>query len=78
MSDESTPSRRLSSDDSRCSTEPPERSLVQLSPGLRTGPEHQQTNRLTAEAQRQHEQPRAPALATVRIAHHRTGAVIHL
>jgi hypothetical protein len=38
-------------DHSRCSTEPPKSPLVQLSPGLSTGPEHQQPNRFAAEAQ---------------------------
>src|ERR1700677_2697533 len=39
---------------------------------------HQQTNRFAAEAERQHEQPGAPILAALRIAHHGTGPVIHL
>ena len=63
---------------SRCSTEPPKSPLVQLSSGLRTGPEDQQPNRFAAEAQGQHEQPGAPILPALRIANHRAGTIIHL
>ena len=52
--------------------------LVQLSPGLRAGAEYQQPHGFPAMAQRHHEQPRAPVLAGLRIAHHRSGAVVHL
>ena len=58
--------------------QPAEGLLVQFGPGLRTGAEDQQANRFAAVAERQHEQPRAPVLAAVRIAHHRAGAVIDL
>ena len=51
---------------------------MQLGPHPRTGTEGQQPNRLAAAAQRQDEQPRAPILAAVGIAHHRPGAVIDL
>ena len=59
-------------------TQPAKGLLVQFGPDLRTGAEHQQANRLAAVAQRQHEQPRAPVLAGVRIAHHGAVAVIDL
>ena len=62
----------------RGAAEPAKGLLMQLSPGLRTGAEHQQANRLAAIAQSQHEQPCAPVLAAVRIAHHRPFAVIDL
>ena len=65
-------------DHARDAAEPAKGLLMQLGPGLRTGAEHQQPNRLAAVAERQHEQPRAPVLAGVRIAHHRAGAVIDL
>jgi hypothetical protein len=52
--------------------------LVKLGPHPRTRPEGQQPNRLAAASQRQNEQPRAPVLAAIGIAHHRPGAVINL
>ena len=60
------------------STQSAKRFLVQLGPDPRAGAEHQKANRFPAVSQRHHEQPRAPVLAGVRIAHHRTGAVIDL
>ncbi len=51
---------------------------MQLRPSLRTGAQHQQADRLAAVAQGEHEQPHAPVLAAVRVAHHGTGAVIDL
>ena len=51
---------------------------MQLGPGLRTGAEHQQPNRLAAITESQHEQARAPVFASVRVADHRAGAVIDL
>ena len=51
---------------------------MQFGPDLRTGAEHQQANRLAAVTESQHEQPRAPVLAAVRVADHRAGAVIDL
>ena len=59
-------------------TQPAKGLLVQFGPGLRTGVEHQQANRLAAVAQSQHEQSRAPILAALRIADHRAVAVIDL
>ena len=38
----------------------------------------QQAHRLAAEAERQHEEPRAPVLARLRVAHHRPVAVVDL
>jgi len=51
---------------------------MKLGPHPRTGTEDQQPNRLATPAQRQDEQPRAPVLATVGIAHHRPRAVVTL
>jgi hypothetical protein len=51
---------------------------VQFGPELCAGTERQQTYRLATAAQRHHEQPRAPILAALGIAHHRAGAVIDL
>jgi hypothetical protein len=51
---------------------------VKLGPHPRTRTEDQQPNRLATPAQRQNEQPRAPVLATVGIAHHRPRAVVNL
>ena len=64
--------------DARGSTQPAKGLLVQLGPDSRAGPEHQQTNGFAAVAERQHEQPRAPVVAGVRIAHHGAVAVIDL
>src|SRR6516162_6618254 len=52
--------------------------LVQFGPRARAGTEHQQTDRLATVAEGHHEQPSAPVLAALRIAHHRTRAVINL
>ena len=62
----------------RRAAQPAKRFLVQLGPDARAGAEHQQANGFPAVAQRQHEQPRAPVLAGLRVAHHGTGAVIDL
>ncbi len=51
---------------------------MQLGPHPRTRFEDQQTNTLATATQRQHEQPRAPILSAVGIAHHRPGAIINL
>ena len=51
---------------------------MQLGPHPRTGSEHQQPNRFATASQRQYEEPRAPVLAAVGIAHHRARAVINL
>ena len=79
MSGVSTPSRRLSSTTVASDAAQPAKSLLmQFGPGLRTGAEHQQADRLAAVAQGQHEQARAPVLAAVRVADHRASAVIDL
>ena len=79
MSGVSTPSRRLSSTTMRvAAAQPAEGFLVQFGPDARTGTEDQQANGLAAVAQRQHEQPVRRYLPRLRIAHHRTGAVIDL
>ena len=65
-------------DDARTAAQPAEGFLVQFGPDARTGTEDQQANGFAAVAQRHHEQPRAPVLAALRVAHHRTGAVIDL
>src|SRR5512146_742449 len=51
---------------------------MQLRPYPRTRSEGQQPNTFATAAQRQYEQSRATVLARIRIAHHRSGAVIHL
>src|ERR1035438_7788133 len=51
---------------------------MQLGPHTRTGSEAQQTNTLSTATQYHYKQPRAPILATIRIAHHRPRAVINL
>ena len=54
------------------------RLLMQLGPDPRTGTERQKPYRLPAVAECQNEQPRAPVLARVGIAHHRTSPIINL
>ena len=51
---------------------------MQLGPHTRTRPEGQQANTLATTTQRHDKQPRAPILATLRIAHHRPCPVINL
>src|ERR1700734_1924993 len=51
---------------------------MQLRPNTRTGTEYQKSNSLPAVSQRQDEEPRAPILARLRVAHHRPGAIIDL
>jgi len=51
---------------------------MQLGPGLHTGLEDQEADRLAAVAERQHEQTHPAVLAAVRVADHRAGAVIDL
>ena len=65
-------------DHARHAAQSAKRFLVQFRPDSRAGSEHQQANRFPAVAERQHEQPRAPVLAALRIAHHGAGAVIDL
>ena len=60
------------------SAQPAKRLLMQLGPDARAGAEHQEPNGFPAVSQRQHEQPRAPILARLRVAHHRAGAIIDL
>ena len=64
--------------DARGAAETAKGFLVELGPGLGTGAKHQQAYRLAAVAQRHHEQPSASVLATLLVAHHRTGAVVDL
>src|SRR5207253_10906988 len=64
--------------DTSASTQPAESLLVQIGPGLGTGTEHQESNRLAAVAERQHEQACTPVLAAERIADHGARAVIDL
>ena len=79
MSGLSTPSREIvEHDHARAAAQSAERLLVQFGPDLRAGLEDQQPDGLAAVAERQHEQPGAPVLAGVRIAHHGAGAVIDL
>ena len=59
--------------------EPPSRGLlVELGPDPRAGAEGQQAYGLAAIAERHHEQPRASVLAALRVANHRTLAIINL
>ena len=78
MSGLSTPSRKLSSTTTRVVRPTAKGFLVELGPGLRTGAKDQQTYRLAAVAQSHDEQPSASVLATLLVAHHRTGAVVDL
>src|ERR1700691_4017188 len=59
-------------------TQSAKRLLVQFGPDSRAGAEYQESNRLSAMAQSHHEQPRAPVLAALRIAHHGAGAIVYL
>ena len=52
--------------------------LVQLGPGSRAGSEDDQSHALPAVAERQHEQARAAIASGLRIANHRTFAVVDL
>jgi hypothetical protein len=52
--------------------------LVQFRPSAYTRPPGEQAHAFTAVAERQHEQPRPAMLATLRITHHRTTAVVDL
>ena len=78
VGDEHALAQVIQHDDASHATQPAKSSFVQLGPDPRTGTEHQQAHRLAAVTQRQHEQPRAPVLAGLRIAHHGAGAVIDL
>src|SRR5271165_3731920 len=78
VGDEHALTQIIEHDDARGAAQPAKGSFVQLGPDARTGAEGQQTNRLAAAAQRHHEQPGAPVLAALGIAHHGAGAVINL
>src|SRR5215472_11144587 len=66
-------------DDQPCgAAQATERLFMQLRPDPCTGTEHQQPHRFATVAQGEHEQPRAPVLARVRIADHRTRPIVHL
>ena len=64
--------------DARAATQAAKGLFMQLGPGLRTGLEDQQTNRLAAVAKGQYEQAHAAVLAAAWIADHGAGAIIHL
>src|ERR1700736_4950629 len=51
---------------------------MQLRPDAYTRPPGEQAHAFAAVAERQHEQPRPAILAALRIAHHRTTAVVDL
>ena len=65
-------------DDAHRAAEPTKRALVELGPDLRARLPHQQPDRFARVAERQDEEPRAPVLARLRMAHHRAIAVIDL
>ena len=65
-------------DDAHRAAEPTKRPLVELGPDLRARLPHQQPDGFARVAERQDEEPRAPVLARLRMAHHRTIAVIDL
>ena len=65
-------------DDAHRAAEPTKRPLVELGPDLRARVPHQQPDRFARVAERQDEEPRAPVLAGLRMAHHRAVAVIDL
>src|SRR6266481_8429953 len=64
--------------DPRTPTQATKSFLMQLGPHTGTRTPHQQTYRLTAVAERQHEQARAAIFSALRIAHHRARSVIGL
>src|SRR5215472_15198904 len=68
----------IQNDDARAAAKPAEGLLVQLGPDAGARSEAQQSNRFAAITQRHHEQPRAPVFARLRVAYHRTRAVIDL
>src|SRR5271165_2528140 len=78
MSGTSTPSRRLSSTTMRVAPPSRRKACSCNSAQMRTGAEGQQAYRLATAAQRHYEQPGAPVLAALGIAHHGAGAVIDL
>ena len=65
-------------DDAHRAAEPTKRTLVELGPDLRARLPHQQPDRFARVAERQDEEPRAPVLAGLRMAHHRAIAVVDL
>ncbi len=58
--------------------EPTKGLLVQFGPDLRTRPPHEEADRFTRVAERQHEEARPPVLAGLGMAHHRPLAVVDL
>src|SRR5215475_10273403 len=68
----------IQNDDPRSSSQAAKCFLMQLGPDARTGVKRQQAYRLAAVAQRQHEQPRAPILTALRVAHHGPATIIDL
>src|SRR6516225_2045770 len=68
----------VENDDSRTTTEAAKGFLMQFGPGAHTRSPGQQANRFAAVAECQNEQPRPAILAALRIAHHRTAAVVDL
>jgi hypothetical protein len=60
------------------SAEPAKGLLVQLGPDSSAGGEGEQTNAFTAVAESQYEQPAAPVLASMRVAHQGPVAIIDL
>src|SRR5208282_2110467 len=78
VGDEHALAQIVEHDDAGGAAQSAKSSFMQLGPDARTGAEGQQTNRLAATAQRHYEQPGAPVLAALGIAHHGSGAVIDL
>jgi len=58
--------------------QPAECFLVQFGPDAGSGTEDQKPHAFAAVSERQHKQPRTTVLASLRVAHHRAGAVIDL
>ena len=65
-------------DDAHRAAEPTKRALVELGPDLRARLPHEEPHRFARVAERQDEEPRAPVLARLRMAHHRPVAVVDL
>src|ERR1035437_4481975 len=78
VGDEHALAQIVEHDDARGAAQPAKGAFVQLGPDARTAAEGQQTNRFAAAAQRHYEQPGAPVLAALAIAHHRSSAAIDL
>ena len=65
-------------DESNHPAQPAKGLLMQFRPGARARLENEQTDRLAAVAEGQHEEASAPVLAALGVADHGAGAVIHL